>query len=453
MARENTKLETAIEWLLYLFIFLLPWQTQWIFVDSSIQWQKMSLYSFDIVLVILFGITIILKFEYRNSKKIRNSKFKIINKLFFTRYSLLIILALASTLWSSNQTLALYWSARLILAICLIWLLKNIKFSFKKIAWILVLTIFIQALIGIGQFVTQDDLLTSKWLGSSVQQAATLGTAVIETETGRWLRAHGTQTNPNILGGLLVIGIILTFFLFKKLQVTGLPRVSATILRGYRLRVTNIFLISNCLLLATALFFTFSRSAWLALVLIFLFWLIKQSKKSFRQDSKLIIPAVLLIIILSTIYAPLVKTRFSNTARLEQKSTQQRINQLQEFQNLVKTNPILGVGLGNYTTALQKKIPQLAWYDIQPVHNLYLLVITELGLVGFVLFSIIIWQVLRIKNQESRIKENKTILTILSVILIISFFDHYWWTYTSGVYLFWLIIALTQANQLPAHEQ
>jgi len=41
-----------------------------------------------------------------------------------------------------------------------------------------------------------------------MHQASTLGTYVVETGAGRWLRAYGSFGHPNMLGFFLVLGII-----------------------------------------------------------------------------------------------------------------------------------------------------------------------------------------------------------------------------------------------------
>src|SRR3989338_2162673 len=68
------------EFLFYVFVFILPWQTRWIFQDAIIagnpfEYGRMSLYSFDIIFIILLIIFLfwavpekIKKFEIKNWK-------------------------------------------------------------------------------------------------------------------------------------------------------------------------------------------------------------------------------------------------------------------------------------------------------------------------------------------------------------------------------------------------
>ena len=66
-------------YLIYLFVFLLPWQTRWIIFDAKVkggvfEYGRMCLYGFDVVFLILV-FWVILGWLL----KIRNSKFEIRN--------------------------------------------------------------------------------------------------------------------------------------------------------------------------------------------------------------------------------------------------------------------------------------------------------------------------------------------------------------------------------------
>ena len=110
---------------------------------------------------------------------------------------------------------------------------------------------------------------------------------------------------------------------------------------------------------------------------------------------------------------------------------------------MLQHNPIIGVGLGNYTNTLQAKYSTLAAYEIQPVHNIFLLIISELGIVGLLIFLLIIRQT--IKQYDS---QHGVFVAIFIGLLIVGLFDHYIWTLPSFVYLFWLITSLIYYRRL-----
>ncbi|NMB48140.1 hypothetical protein GYA13_01685 [Candidatus Kuenenbacteria bacterium] len=67
-----------------MFIFLLPWQTRWIFRDYQIDGQvfeygRLSLYGFDIILIVIMAILLYCRIVKREEREIRNQKLVIRN--------------------------------------------------------------------------------------------------------------------------------------------------------------------------------------------------------------------------------------------------------------------------------------------------------------------------------------------------------------------------------------
>ncbi len=439
------------EILFYVFVFLLPLQTRWIFVESSVPFQQMSLYGFDIVLVVLFGLRI---FNDRFSilKKIQNSKFDVHSPrhVLLVACYLLLATSLLSVLWSPNPDLTLYWSIRLLLGVGLLSLVRDIEFSFRKLAIILTTAITIQAILGIGQFIFQDILIVTKWLGATMHDASVLGTSVIETHGGRWLRAYGTQPHPNILGGLMVVGIILAHHLISTLKPG----------KRYEFFIIKRAILVTCfLLLVVGLLFSFSRSAWVALSIVAIVYFLKQLKsplKPVKLSQLIILPAMTVIFMFTAIYAPVFQTRFDTSARLEQRSVQERATGLALAKDIIGKRPVTGNAHGAYTPTLQKNNPSLKPYEVNPVHNIYLLILAELGITGFALFAVIIvmtWRASRHISQKQPFRvttENQAILSVFVAFAILGMFDHYLWTSPSMFFVAWLIISTIQ--HLPSKE-
>ena len=87
----------------------------------------------------------------------------------------------------------------------------------------------------------------------------------------------------------------------------------------------------------------------------------------------------------------------------------------------------LGQGLGlnsylNYSDDLEV-------YDIQPIHNIFLLILSEIGIIGVLLFI----------NLIEKRKHNILSLGILTGFIILGLFDHYLWTSWTGLLLFSLL--------------
>ncbi|HEX9679745.1 MAG TPA: hypothetical protein VGA08_03950, partial [Candidatus Saccharimonadales bacterium] len=79
---------------------------------------------------------------------------------------------------------------------------------------------------------------------------------------------------------------------------------------------------------------------------------------------------------------------------------------------------------------------------VQPVHNIFLLILAETGLIGTVLLLNILmlpilktWKTLDIRVQLAWL-----------VILITGLFDHYWWSLQAGQLTLFLTLGLTLAR-------
>ena len=82
----------------------------------------------------------------------------------------------------------------------------------------------------------------------------------------------------------------------------------------------------------------------------------------------------------------------------------------------ISDNFIIGSGLGTFIFQIdgyleKNSIPQdLEHWEYQPVHNIYLLICSEIGIVGFIIFCLIIMEVLsnsiNIIRKIARIKDS-----------------------------------------------
>ncbi|MBU4360422.1 O-antigen ligase family protein [Patescibacteria group bacterium] len=407
----KNKLNKTIEYLLYLFVFLIPWQTRWIIWDTKINGQvweygRICLYAFDVVFVILLILFLISNIKYQ--------VFRRKNILLATCYLLLVIL---NFIISDDKLLSFYWLLRILQGILLIWLISKINFSKIKLVMSFVISMALSAGLGIYQFLTQS-AFASKWLGLASHSASALGDSVVELANERWLRAYGSFPHPNILAGFIIIAIILCLWLLNK-----------------NTRINYLLLSVSCYLLIVGLFFTFSRAGWIAfgIIILLVCYLAVRDKIKLYDTCYMILATCLLVFSLSIIYFPLVQTRIQGSARLEVASNTERINNLEQSFEIIKNNLWLGTGVGNYTVELQKTYPNQPAYFYQPVHNVYLLVLAELGIVGVLLIVIFLFYFIK----SYSIKFTDYWLLIIGYFF---FFDHFWWTLPSGVILVFLLV-------------
>ncbi|MFA6255061.1 MAG: O-antigen ligase family protein [Patescibacteria group bacterium] len=440
------KLKKIIEFGFYLFLFLLPWQTRLIWHETYLNgfvWEygRFSLYGTEILLwliLLLYGFWLI---KNRHLPKFEFDKILIrLTKPAVSIYWLLVLflgLAGVSIIWSLDAQLAYIRWFTLLEAMALLSLVLVFGFKLEKIAVVWVSSAAIQGIFAIWQFFTQY-VFANKWLGLA-EHFSTLGGAIIlQTNSERWLRAYGSLPHPNILAGFLVVGILLLLYLALIAKKQG----------------QRIFVLVSLIAIMPALFFSFSRSGWVALIFsltILTFWLVYHRYYLWRNTFFKILLLTLIIysVLGSSLWQPLL-TRISGEQDLEVASIYLRVAFTKQAWEIIKTNPWQGTGIGDYTLGVYQ-IVNSSWpgYYYQPVHNIYLLVLAELGILGALLFILILgllfWNLIKTKiviDQSPQHLEKVIVFLCLISVLIISLFDHYFWTFYFGVMIFWLILGL-----------
>jgi len=91
--------------------------------------------------------------------------------------------------------------------------------------------------------------------------------------------------------------------------------------------------------------------------------------------------------------------------------------------------------MGKTDTVEEKK----AW-DYQPVHNLWFLVWSEIGIFGLLFFVAILFYILKFNIQHSTFNIH---FLLLIAIIMLGLFDHYFWSLYFGVMVWWLVLGLT----------
>ena len=108
----------------------------------------------------------------------------------------------------------------------------------------------------------------------------------------------------------------------------------------------------------------------------------------------------------------------------------------------------LGVGTGNFVNWLIEKDLSLLRHFYQPVHNIYLLIYSETGLLGILTFMMfLIYLILDyVKRTKLRTLKQYSLLLVFSSFLIFGLFDHFLWTLQQGRFIFWSVIAVIASD-------
>lgn len=243
------------------------------------------------------------------------------------------------------------------------------------------------------------------------------------------LRAYGTFPHPNVLGGYLVFSIFCTYGLYLTSQFKRKSLFFGTVL------FWQIF----------ALILTFSRAALFGWLLGSAAWLIafllNKNPKEFRRNFRTLVAIAIGGLILGMVLVfPQLKARGGvvGESTLCQQSDEVRISAQKLSWEVIQTYPFTGVGYANYESAVRT----LFHKPFAMIHNIYLMLAGELGLIAFLLFMTFIFYTLK-KGWERR---NEPLLMALFAAFIGTLFiggcDYYPLFFQQSRLLFFSIAAL-----------
>ncbi len=307
-------------------------------------------------------------------------------------------------------------------------------FQFKKVISVVVASGFFQAVIAIFQYATQSSL-GFRILGESSLTTETPGVAVFVVDSVKYLRAYGTTPHPNVLAAWLFLAVFAFYFWYFYYNRKGLNVKS--------MGVYGVILI--------AFFFTFSRvviGLWLLGVVIQLLILFgKKDFKDFLQKTrrKLIFISVLTAVISGVFILslwPQVESRIHISLR------EQAVTRRVFYNNVAGAtavgSPLLGVGVGQFVPHLMDELKYLPGYAYQPVHNIYLLIASEVGFIGLIFFGAFLFLSFRsfFRHRDFGKFHHYSFFILALSFLVMGIFDHFLWTLQQGSLIFWLMMAL-----------
>lgn len=358
-------------------------------------------------------------------------KFKVPLKEFFwagpSKYlTLLFFVALTSLYFSITNHYALQYLRLLqfstififFQAICAARKRLDLKSFIPTLAWILVAVSSLQCALSVYQYFTQHAL------GLSFLGEINLGHFPFHNPgRHRWLfdqsagseflyRASGTFTHPNILGGFVFSSIMAAFYLF--------------------MRKRRLILIGIVFLQIFTLYIAFSRSAILAFVLSAAIWSVFQLRRGgFRSFRVLAVALVICGLSCIGLFYNQLTARggIINYNAVTTYADSERVQYLKMAVDMIKEHPWLGIGFNNF---------QLYENPIQPgysghvffskVHNIYLLIASEMGLIAVGLFLLFILAVLKKawpEKTDAYFQEKIFLLSAFCGLLFIGLCDFY----------------------------
>lgn len=230
---------------------------------------------------------------------------------------------------------------------------------------------------------------------------------ILKARESRWLyegssvtRAQGTFMHTNYFGNWLVM--LMPFLQARISHASFKERRNFGLWWGF------------C---AFALVLTFSRANWMAFLLGFLAILLIDRRyrsvwsKQRRWISYLVVPVLLLVTAYTVLPSEtefLMKLALARAERtFDDKSSNIRTDLIEGAITVLEDNYVFGVGPGNSKVMIQESNPFIpAWFRAT-VHNIYLIIATESGILGLLLFLLLLHipfvRVLRLLRQGSAI--------------------------------------------------
>jgi len=249
----------------------------------------------------------------------------------------------------------------------------------KTILLMMMLSVMLQSLIGILQY-GSGSTLGLDILGESEKSFR------IQT-TGAFMlsRVGGTLGSPNGLA------IFLNQFL---------PVIICSVFMKIDSRIKMLAVITACMGLVTELL-TLSRGGWVALAGSLYIALLVILKHRFKSYFKSIVFTTVLIAVSSVSVILLSSNVQQRLFEDNYKGPMGRIYQIQVAANVIKHNPLLGVGLNSYTTVMNRydnTVVGISYSFPFPVHNAYFLLAAECGV--FALLAImVLWLNVFLKSR------------------------------------------------------
>lgn len=298
------------------------------------------------------------------------------NKTFPKFVFLIIVFALVNTAFSISPYSSFFkWIKVIELSLFAFFVSKN-KFLIKTPAFIKTVSISLAlvCLIGIAQFLKGGTIGgIFYFLGERSFNLSTPGIALVEIFGKDYLRPYSTFSHPNSFAGYLVLVAILT------------PNLSRFI-----------YFLGGMVMAASA-----SLSSYVGLA----------SSYLFKNFSRVVLVAAVVISLLLPVI---------NVSAVSE-NVDERLNLAKTAGEIISTKFFIGSGLNTfvYQTPL-----------LQPVHNIFLLVTSELGIVGLMFFCWLLY------------KGFKKFPAAFIFIIVTGLFDHYWLTLQQNTLLFALVFGL-----------
>lgn len=401
---------------LKLIVFLLPFQfgkhfwPSWAFIKGiRVDYLSPTIYLTDFfifIFVILSFLSI-----YKNERDII---FQLLRRKFFL-FIFIFSFIFLNILFSLELKIALLKWLRFFLFFLFglsIYFFKGdlLKIIYKPFLF----SVFLISVIGIVQFLYQSSIGGPFYfLGERKFNLFTVGIAKKEIFGVDLLRPYSTFSHPNSLAGFLGASFLFLIFVVQD--------------KSFIKKMVLFFSFVVIIL-------TFSEGVFISLFIVFIYaFFLHFLKKEQVLFSNLILFSILIFLSLFLISFPYQNFKFLE----EYEEISLRFLLAKKAGSFLLLRPLFGVGFNNFILGVSN-IAFLyggVWF-LQPVHNIFLLILSELGILGFLIFSLFIFFFFK------KVSSKKNLSLVFLFILLTGFLDHYWLTLYQNNLLFFFFCSL-----------
>jgi O-antigen ligase len=415
------------------------WPSWALVLGRRVDYLSPTLFFTDILIMAILTfwfIEMVLKVKNNKLKaKISNIRFIPSSPLLYI--SLFVVCIYANIRFAASWQIALYTWVKVFEFVLLGLYIVKTKPNILRVILFISIPVLYSSVLAIVQFIQQHSVGGILWfLGERMFSVTTPGIAQIPlclpgaVSCPLVLRPYATLPHPNVLGGFLAVIlpiILMAIFTEKKSNV-----------KKYYFVVFGISIIGLAL--------SFSRSAWVAGAVGICFAIIVMRNKS-QSFVKILSPLfryVPLLLLFGCVVTYVVLLNLGNS-----ESVLVRRELISSSVNIWQATPVIGVGLGNFLVTLPHYLPSRTIYFLQPVHNIYLLILSEAGIVGVVLLTYFIVSIIKkyelgIKNLQKNDRSIRFIIFVsVLLFLTLGLIDHYPLSLQQGRLLLTLLVGLS----------
>jgi hypothetical protein len=408
MKKKNK--DSFLVWFWFFFLLFIPsqlgkhfWLKESYVSGIRVDYLSPTLFFLDLIWLVLFLV---------ETKK-RGLSFKSWSK---KKIFWIILVVGINIWWSTRKWLSLYgwlrWGQ-------LIWTIGIIEKE-KRVVWKLIERcipwwILSEVILGLVQIFKEGSVGgVWWWWGERSFSLINPGIAKIGIEGRSVLRAYGTFSHPNSLAGFLLVSLILWWSFRKRKDIYQ------------KIWWWVVWWVGVIGLLITA-----SRTVWLVGAGMGIWQIVKKKVKGWK--------GLVGLVLVGAGLGMIVMGMANLVGGWDVVSVEKRIGLLKIGGRMVKDFPVWGVGMKNMVGRLVEYWPSepiiRGW--LQPVHNVYLLLLTEIGILGFLVGG---W--LAIKKLVKRKRRKEAIWLAWLVIGLTGWTDHYWLTLNQNWWLMGIIWGL-----------